>query len=89
MEKVVNGEIAKDEAVTMNEMPFAQAKSEGALAFFKNKYPETVKVYSIGGFSKEVCGGPHVGHTAEIGEFKILKEEAVSAGIRRIRAVVK
>lgn len=89
VEKIVNDEIAKDDAVTMAEMPFKQAVAEGALAFFKNKYPETVKVYSIGDFSKEVCGGPHVTHTLEIGRVKIIKEEAVSAGVRRIRAIVE
>jgi len=88
-EKIVNDEIAKDDAVTMAEMPFKQAVAEGALAFFKNKYPETVKVYSVGGFSKEVCGGPHVTHTLEVGRVKIVKEEAVSAGVRRIRAIVE
>jgi alanyl-tRNA synthetase len=89
VEKIVNSEIEKDLPVNMNEVPFSQAVAEGALAFFKNKYPEKVKVYSIGDFSKEVCGGPHVTHTSEIGSIKIIKEEAVSAGIRRIRAVVE
>jgi alanyl-tRNA synthetase len=89
VEKIVNDEIAKDDAVTMAEMPFKQAIAKGALAFFKNKYPETVKVYSVGDFSKEVCGGPHVAHTLLIGRVKIIKEEAVSAGVRRIRANVE
>jgi alanyl-tRNA synthetase len=89
VEKIVNDEIAKDDAVTMAEMPFKQAVAEGALAFFKNKYPETVKVYQVGDFSKEVCGGPHVTHTLEVGRVKIVKEEAVSAGVRRIRAIVE
>lgn len=89
VETIVNNAIEKDLLVSVVEMPFAQAVSEGALAFFKNKYPEKVKVYSIGDFSKEVCGGPHVTHTKEIGRFKIIKEEAVSAGVRRIRAIVE
>jgi alanyl-tRNA synthetase len=89
VEKIVNDEIAKNDAVTMTEMPFKQAIAEGALAFFKNKYPETVKVYAIGDFSKEVCGGPHVTHSSEVGSFKITKEEAVSAGVRRIRANIE
>ena len=89
VEKIVNDEVIKDDAVRMVEMPFKQAIAEGALAFFKNKYPETVKVYSIGGFSKEVCGGPHVTHTHEVGQVKIAKEEAVSAGVRRIRATIE
>lgn len=89
VEKIVNDEVVNDDQVTMVEMPFKQAVAEGALAFFKNKYPETVKVYSVGGFSKEVCGGPHVTHSLEVGKVKIIKEEAVSAGIRRIRATIE
>ena len=89
VETIVNDEVAKDDAVTMTEMPFQQAVAEGALAFFKNKYPETVKVYAVGDYSKEVCGGPHVTHTLEVGKVKITKEEAVSAGVRRIRAIVE
>jgi alanyl-tRNA synthetase len=69
-------------------MPIRQALESGALAFFGEKYGEQVKVYTIGGFSKEVCGGPHVWHTGELGEFRIVKEEAVGQGVRRIRAVV-
>jgi len=88
VERLVNDEVRRDHAVTVAEMPFAQAKRAGALAFFREKYPDTVKVYAVGDFSKEVCGGPHVPHTGEIGEVKIVKEEAVSAGTRRIRAVV-
>ncbi len=70
-------------------MPLDQAQAEGALAFFGEKYGQQVKVYSIGSFSKEVCGGPHVQHTAELGHFKIVKEEAVGQNIRRIRAVLE
>ena len=58
------------------------------MALFAGKYGEQVKVYSMGDFSREVCGGPHVSNTAELGRFKIVKEEASSAGVRRIRAVV-
>ncbi len=89
VEEIVNDNIVKDHMVSWKEMPFTEAQKAGALAFFKEKYPETVKVYSIGDFSKEVCGGPHVTHTAEIGHFTIVKEEAVSAGVRRIRAIVE
>ena len=56
---------------------------------FIEKYPDIVTVYSIGDFSKELCGGPHVENTNEIGEFRIIKEEASSAGVRRIKAVIK
>jgi len=89
VEKIVNDNISKDHKVSFKEMPFSDAQKAGALAFFKEKYPEQVKVYSVGDYSKEVCGGPHVTHTAEIGKFKIIKEEAVSSGVRRIRAVVE
>ena len=70
-------------------MSFEDALKSGALAYFKQKYPERVNVYSIGEFSKELCGGPHVEHTGQIGHIKIIKEESVSAGVRRIRATVE
>jgi alanyl-tRNA synthetase len=88
VESKMNEEIAKDDVVAVREMPFTEALNSGALAFFKNKYPDTVKVYAVGDFSKEVCGGPHVTHTGEVGKVKIVKEEAVSAGVRRIRAIL-
>jgi alanyl-tRNA synthetase len=89
LEDLVNQKIQEDLPVSMQEMKFEDAVASGALAFFKGKYPPVVKVYSIGAFSKEICGGPHVNRTSEIGKFKILKEEASSAGVRRIRAVVE
>jgi alanyl-tRNA synthetase len=70
-------------------MPLKQALESGALAFFGEKYGEQVKVYSVGDFSKEVCGGPHVPRTGELGRFKITKEEAVGQGVRRIKAVLE
>ncbi|WP_296030558.1 alanine--tRNA ligase [uncultured Treponema sp.] len=92
VEDIVNEQIKKDLPVTMEVMPLEKAKAEGARALFTNKYGEDVKVYTIGEkdnwFSKEVCGGPHVQHTAQIGEFKIQKEQSSSAGVRRIRAVI-
>ena len=66
-----------------------EALGAGALAFFADRYGEVVKVYRIGTYSMEVCGGPHVASTGELGSFKILKEEAVGQGVRRIRAVVE
>ena len=63
-----------------------EAEKSGALMFQKEKYGASVKVYSIGDISRELCGGPHVVNTREVGRFKILKEEASSAGVRRIRA---
>lgn len=92
-EKLVNEWISKDLPVTKAELPFDEAVKSGALHFFNEKYPDVVSVYSIGsndaGFpSKEFCGGPHVTHTGELGVFKIQKEEAVSAGVRRIKAIL-
>jgi alanyl-tRNA synthetase len=94
VEDIVNQKIKEDLPVTMEVMPLDKAKAEGARALFTNKYGEDVKVYTIGRdpkndwFSKEVCGGPHVQHTAQIGEFKIQKEQSSSAGVRRIRAII-
>ena len=85
---MVNEAVQKDYSVTKEEMSYEDAIKSGALAFFKLKYPLKVNVYSVGDFSKELCGGPHVSNTAEIGRFKITKEESISAGVRRIRAVV-
>ena len=70
-------------------MSLDQATATGALAFFGEKYGDQVKVYSIGGFSKEVCGGPHVTRTSELGRFKIAKQEAVGQGVRRVRGVLE
>ncbi len=89
VEDIVNEAINKDYQVTKEEMAYEDAIKSGALAFFKLKYPPRVNVYSIGDFSKELCGGPHVSHTSEIGRFKIIKEESVSANTRRIRATVE
>ena len=66
-----------------------KAIQSGAECMFIEKYPDQVTVYSIGDVSRELCGGPHVEHTGVLGEFKIIKEEASSAGIRRIKAVLK
>ena len=94
VEAIVNEKINEDLPVTMQVMPLDVAKASGARALFTNKYGEDVKVYTIGKdaekdwFSKEVCGGPHVQHTAQIGKFKIEKEQSSSAGVRRIRATI-
>ncbi len=88
VEDMVNEQIQKDLPVTMAVMTLDEAKEAGARALFTSKYGEKVKVYSIGDFSKEVCGGPHVQHTAQIGQFRIAKEQSSSAGVRRIRAVI-
>jgi alanyl-tRNA synthetase len=89
VERLVNEQIARNLPVTMETMPLQQALDSGALAFFSERYAEQVKVYTIGNFSREVCNGPHVSHTGELGQFKILKQEAVGQGIRRIRATVE
>lgn len=97
VEELANKIIEKDYEVKFEEMPKGEAEKTGALHFFKEKYPDVVKVYYItprgGGiqeaFSKEFCGGPHVAHTGEIGKIKITKEEAVGAGVRRLRAIVE
>lgn len=92
VQDIVNEQIKADLPVTMEIMSLENAKKEGARALFTNKYGEDVKVYTIGTkdnwFSKEVCGGPHVQHTAQIGDFKIEKEQSSSAGVRRIRATI-
>ncbi len=88
VESLVNEIVQRDLPVSYEELPIEEAKKTGALFFFKEKYPDRVKVYSVGDFSKEFCGGPHVTHTLEIGTFKIVKQEAVGAGIRRLRATV-
>ena len=89
VEDIVNEEIKKDLKVTVQTMSPEEALKEGAMAFFSSKYGEQVTVYSIGDFSKEVCAGPHVEHTGDMGHFHILKEESSSAGVRRIKAVLE
>ncbi len=93
VEDKVNAKIAEDLPMQKLVLPKAEAEKTGALYFFKEKYPDPVNVYFIGkdlqsAWSKEFCGGPHVTHTGEVGKFRIIKEEAVAAGVRRIRGVV-
>jgi alanyl-tRNA synthetase len=88
VEDIVNLQIENDLPVSVQVMSLDQATQSGALAFFGDKYGEQVKVYTIGSFSKEVCGGPHVSRTGELSRFKIVKQEAVGQGVRRIRAVL-
>ena len=89
VEDLVNEQIARDLTVTCEEMTLEEARKSGAMGLFENKYGEKVKVYTIGDFSKEICGGPHVSHTGELGHFKIKKEESSSAGVRRIKAILE
>jgi alanyl-tRNA synthetase len=88
VERIVNEQIRADLPVSYETMTLEEARQNGAVALFGDKYDEVVKVYSIGDFSKEVCGGPHVQHTGELGSFKITKEQSSSQGVRRIKAVV-
>ncbi len=101
-EDLINGAITRDYPVSWQEMSFKEAKARGSIGLFEDKYQEKVKVYTVGDvnekafadpssptYSREVCGGPHVEHTGTIGHFKIVKEEAVSAGVRRIKAVLE
>ncbi len=89
VEKLVNEIIEKKVPVEIDEMTLDEAKEKGAEGVFENKYGEKVKVYTIGDFSKEICGGPHVKNTGELGKFKIKKEQSSGAGVRRIKAVVE
>lgn len=89
VEEIVNEQIKRDLPVTCEEMTLEEAKASGATGLFENKYGDRVKVYTIGDFSKEICGGPHVKHTGELGHFKIKKEESSSAGVRRIKAILE
>ncbi|PIP28561.1 MAG: alanine--tRNA ligase [Candidatus Moranbacteria bacterium CG23_combo_of_CG06-09_8_20_14_all_35_22] len=90
VEEYVNLAINSKADVVMEEMTLDEAREKGAEGAFENKYGERVKVYSIAGFSNEICGGPHVQNTGDIkGVFKIKKEESSSAGVRRIKAVVE
>ncbi len=97
VEDIVNQKIKEDLEVICEEMSLEEAKGKGAMGVFENKYGERVKVYTIGNssasseppFSREICGGPHVKKTSELGKFKIIKEESSAAGVRRIRAVLQ
>lgn len=89
VEAIVNENIREDLPVIRSEMSVVEAKRLGALGVFTDRYQDMVRVYTIGDYSKEICGGPHVARTGEIGGIKIVKEEGISHGIRRIRAVLE
>ena len=89
VEALVNQQIERDLAVTCAEMSVAEARDAGAIGLFGERYGEQVKVYTIGDWSMEICGGPHVERTGALGHFRIVREEAVGAGARRVRAVLE
>ena len=89
VESLVNENIKEKLEVKRDEMSLDQAKKSGAQAEFGHKYGDKVSVYNIGNFSKEVCGGPHVKNTKELGKFRIIKEESIAAGVRRIKAILE
>lgn len=89
VEDKVNEAIKADVPVVCEEMTVEEAKEQGAVGLFTAKYGEKVKVYTMGKYSKEICGGPHASHTGELGHFRIVKEQSSSAGVRRIKAVLE
>ncbi len=88
VERLVNEQISQNIPVVMQEMTLEEAKAQGFTGLFESKYGERVKTYSIGEFSKEICGGPHAAHTGLLGTFRIAKQENVSAGVKRIKAIL-
>lgn len=88
VENLVNEAIKENYEVSVAEMSVEEAKNQGAIGLFEDRYADKVKVYSIGDFSKEICGGPHASNTGSFGTFKIQKEESSSRGVRRIKAVL-
>ncbi|MEA4899654.1 alanine--tRNA ligase [Bacillota bacterium Meth-B3] len=88
VERLVNDYIEANAPVTVEEMTVEEAKAQGAIGLFESRYGERVKVYSMGAFSKEICGGPHAANTGDLKRFKLQKEESSSAGVRRIKGVI-
>jgi alanyl-tRNA synthetase len=89
VEALVNKQIGHDLPVVCERMRVEEARAIGAIGLFEDRYGDWVNVYSIGDFSREICGGPHVTHTSELGRFRIVKSKSIGAGLRRIRAVVE
>ena len=89
VEALVNEQIQKGLPVIRQQMSVQEAKKQGAQAVFDDKYGNTVSVYKAGDFSTEICGGPHVNNTNELGVFKITKQKGIASGVRRIRAILK
>ena len=89
IENLINKQIKRNLPVYYEEMPYEDAIKSGALSYFRDRYPAVVKVYTVKDFSKEICTGPHVENTKNLGKFKIVKEESSSSGIRRIKAILE
>lgn len=88
-QRLVNDAIQRDLPIICEEMPVEEARKTGAIGLFGDKYGEVVKVYTMGDFSKEICGGPHAEHTGQLGHFVIQKEQSSSSGVRRIKAILE
>lgn len=88
-QRLVNDAIQRDLPITCEEMPVEEARKTGAIGLFGDKYGEVVKVYTMGDFSKEICGGPHAEHAGQLGHFVIQKEQSSSSGVRRIKAILE
>ncbi len=88
-QRLVNDAIQRDLPINCEEMPVEEARKTGAIGLFGDKYGEVVKVYTMGDFSKEICGGPHAEHTGQLGHFVIQKEQSSSSGVRRIKAILE
>ena len=89
VENLVNEQIRSDHPVTSEKVRLEDAQERGAIGLFEDRYGDWVNVYSVGDFSNEICGGPHVAHTGELGHFRIVKQRSIGAGLRRIRAVLE
>ena len=89
VEDLVNEQIQRHMPITCEEMTVAEAKAQGAIGLFESKYGERVRMYTMGPYSKEICGGPHAENTGDLGHFVIKKEEASSSGVRRIKAILE
>jgi alanyl-tRNA synthetase len=89
IEDLVNKKIKENIPIELEELTLDEAKQKGAHGVFDSKYGDKVKVYSIGNFSKEICAGPHIKNTSELGTFKIKKEQSSSSGVRRIKAILE
>tara|TARA_Y100000310_G_scaffold130751_2_gene129871 strand:- start:3749 stop:5491 length:1743 start_codon:yes stop_codon:yes gene_type:complete len=89
IENLMNKTIKENLPINHKEISYTEAVKSGALSYFRDRYPKIVKVYTIGDFSKEICTGPHVKNTKDLGKFKIIKEESSSSGVRRIKAVLE